>query len=160
MDTNTTTTTTATTATAVTATTAVTTIGTFTFAGWEELPLAPTDPLTAPRLARAAVTNDFTGGLTATGTTCQYTMVYATEKTGLFNGFELITGTLDGRAGAFVVEQRGSFHEDGGVRCVFEVVPGSGTGALAGLRGSGDFTSRHGESSVDYTFTYEGLDRP
>ncbi|WP_345670179.1 DUF3224 domain-containing protein, partial [Streptomyces phyllanthi] len=40
-------------------------------------------------------------------------------------------------------------------RTAFEVVPGTGTGELTGLRGTGGFTYRHGESSVAYTFDYE-----
>ncbi len=36
-----------------------------------------------------------------------------------------------------------------------EVVEGSGTGELTGLRGTGAFTYRHGETKVPYTFAYE-----
>ncbi|MCZ9336258.1 DUF3224 domain-containing protein, partial [Streptomyces sp. TRM76130] len=32
---------------------------------------------------------------------------------------------------------------------------GSGTGELTGLRGTGEFTARHGEAAVAYAFTYE-----
>lgn len=109
-----------------TATTTGTT-GQFTSANWVETVIAPAEPTTVPRLARAAVTNDFAGGITAAGS-CEYTLVYATEKTGGFNGLELLTGTLDGRPGSFVLDHRGSFTEDGTIHCEFEVVPGSGTG--------------------------------
>ncbi|WP_329565808.1 DUF3224 domain-containing protein [Kitasatospora sp. NBC_01266] len=138
---------------------AISTSGWFTSANWAESPIGPGDPATTPRLARAAVSNNFTGGLTAAGTVCEYTLSYVTERTGVLNGLELITGSLDGRRGSFVIEQRGSFDEDGSVHCSFEVVAGSGTGALTGLRGSGSFRSRQGESAVPYVFGYDGLDQ-
>ncbi|MGW2994489.1 DUF3224 domain-containing protein [Streptomyces sp. NPDC001193] len=50
-------------------------------------------------------------------------------------------------------EQRGTF-DASGTRCTFEVVPGSGSGELAGLSGSGGFTYRHGDTSVAYEFGY------
>jgi hypothetical protein len=129
------------------------TTGHFTFANWEERPAGPTDTL--PRLAHASVTNTFTGGIEATDTTCEYSIAYVTEKTGTYAGMELLTGSLDGREGTFVVEERGHFDPDGTVHCTFEVVAGSGTGELSGLRGSGGFTARHGEASVPYSFEYE-----
>lgn len=132
---------------------AQTTTGHFSFANWEEHPIGPSGVI--PRLAHASVTNTFSGVIEAAGTTCEYTIVYVTEKTGTFTGMEMLTGGLDGRRGTFVVEERGSFNADGTVHCTFEVVPGSGTGELTGLRGAGSFTAEHGEPSVPYTFDYE-----
>ncbi|MER5639052.1 DUF3224 domain-containing protein [Kitasatospora sp. NPDC002227] len=128
------------------------TSGAFTFTDWQETALTPeTDH---PRLARASVINTFTGGIEAAGTTCEYSFTYVTERTGTFAGYELIAGALGGRRGSFAIEQRGTFHADGTVRCIFTVVPGSGTGELAGLSGEGEYTARHGEPSVPYTFGY------
>ncbi|MGW0734377.1 DUF3224 domain-containing protein [Streptomyces sp. NPDC002851] len=129
------------------------TTGHFTFADWEENARTPSGA--GPALAHAKVTNSFSGGIEAADTRCEYTIVYVTEKTGAFTGMELLTGSVDGRTGTFAVEERGTFGEDGTVHCTFEVVPGSGTGALTGLRGTGGFTARHGEPSVPYTFSYE-----
>jgi len=76
----------------------------------------------------------------------------------VFTGYELLAGRVDGREGTFAAEHRGSFGaDDPTVHCTFEVVPGSGTGALTGLHGSGRFTAAPGEASVQYTFEY-GLD--
>ncbi|MFG2622794.1 DUF3224 domain-containing protein [Streptomyces sp. NPDC048507] len=132
----------------------VRTTGHFTAADWEEQPLGPGGDA-CPRLARARVANTFTGGIEAAGTTCDYTIAYVTGTTGTFAGMELLEGRLDGREGGFAVEERGSFDADGTVRCTFEVVPGSGTGELTGLRGTGGFTARHGEPSVAYAFAYD-----
>ncbi|MEU1673691.1 DUF3224 domain-containing protein [Streptomyces roseifaciens] len=129
------------------------TTGHFTFADWKEHDVTPAG--TSPKLAHATVTNSFSGGIEATGTTCEYSIVYVTEKTGTFTGLEILSGSLDGREGTFVVEERGSFGTDGTVYCSFEVVPGSGTGELTGLRGTGSFTAEHGAPSVPYTFAYE-----
>ncbi|MBT2396344.1 DUF3224 domain-containing protein [Streptomyces sp. ISL-100] len=127
--------------------------GSFTFANWDETPVAGTDE--ASKLARASVTNTFTGAIDAAGTTCEYSIAYVTGKTGVFAGHQLFSGSVDGREGTFAVEERGTFGEDGTVHCTFEVVPGSGTGALAGLSGTGGYTARHGEPSVPYTFSYQ-----
>ncbi|MEU2979587.1 DUF3224 domain-containing protein [Streptomyces hirsutus] len=126
--------------------------GHFTFADWKEVPVGPED--THPRLAHATVTNSFAGGIEAESTTCDYAISYLTGTTGSFAGMELVRGRVDGREGTFVVEEHGRFAPDGTVHCSFEVVEGSGTGELAGLRGTGEFTYRHGETKVPYTFAY------
>ncbi|MFI9029442.1 DUF3224 domain-containing protein [Streptomyces sp. NPDC053560] len=131
----------------------VQTSGHFTYADWTERTVGPGEA--HPKLAHASVVNSFTGGIEAAGTTCEYTIVYGTEKTGTFTGMELLTGSLDGRAGTFVVAESGFFGADGTVHCTFEVVPDTGTGELAGLRGAGTFTAVRGESAVPYTFDYE-----
>lgn len=131
----------------------VQTTGQFTFANWEERAVGSSGA--SPRLAHASVINTFSGGIEAVDTTCEYSIVYVTEKTGTFTGMEMLAGRLDGREGAFVVEERGSFGADGTVRCTFEVVPGTGTGELTGLRGTGGFTTAPGASSFPYTFRYD-----
>ncbi|CAL9482644.1 DUF3224 domain-containing protein [Streptomyces pilosus] len=127
--------------------------GHFTFADWKEQPVTPEGAL--PRLAHATVTNAFSGGIEAEATTCDYSITYLTATTGAFAGMELLTGRVDGREGSFSLEERGRFASDGTVHCVLEVVEGSGTGELTGLRGTGGFTYRHGDTKVPYTFAYE-----
>ena len=131
--------------------------GHITYEGWKEDEVGPVGA--HPRLARASVTNNFTGGIEATATKCEYTLVYADDENGTFNGMELLSGRLDGREGTFVVEERGSFGSDGTVHCTFEVVPGTGTGELAGLSGAGSFVHRHGDTAFPYTLDYH-LNRP
>lgn len=50
---------------------------------------------------------------------------------------ERIVGKLNGRDGTFVLEHRGSMGEGHPIVKEATVVPGSGTGALAGLAGNG-----------------------
>lgn len=132
--------------------TGTTTANGFTFKDWEEHPVGPEGAF--PRLARATVTNAFTGVLTAPATTCAYTVAYTGGSTGTFTGMELVTGTVDGREGGFVLSESGTFDATG-THCRFEVVPGSGTGGLTGLHCWGSFTHRYGDTSVEYAFTYE-----
>src|SRR6478609_8685575 len=92
------------TATAGTTTTVVGSIG---FANWEERETAGSEA--GPRLARASVVNTFTGGIEAADTTCDYSIAYTVGHEGSFTGIELVTGSVDGRAGTFVLEERGTF---------------------------------------------------
>ncbi|MFJ9340407.1 DUF3224 domain-containing protein [Streptomyces sp. NPDC101733] len=132
---------------------AVSASGDFTYENWEERPVGPADA-GFPRLACASVTNAFTGVVTAPGTTCAYTISYTGENIGAFTGMELVTGSVGGREGSFVLEERGTFDATGATRCSFEVVPGSATADLVGLTGSGSFVHRRGDTSAEYTFTY------
>ncbi|NSC23254.1 DUF3224 domain-containing protein [Streptomyces albus subsp. chlorinus] len=130
-----------------------TTTAAFTGVSWDEKDVSGSAP--GPRLARASVVNDYTGGIEAKGAACAYTLTYVTEVSGVFSGMERLDGSLDGRPGTFVVHQDGSFDEEGVIRCTFTVVPGSGTDGLAGLTGKGGYEVRPGEQRVEVTFTYE-----
>ncbi|MEV4196127.1 DUF3224 domain-containing protein [Streptomyces toxytricini] len=130
----------------------VRTTGRFTFADWKEEPVGPEGLV--PRLARSTVVNSFTGGIEAPSTVCAYTIAYTGDTTGSYTGVELLSGAVDGREGTFLLREEGTF-DAGGTRCAFEVVPGSGTGGLGGLSGSGSFEYRHGDTSVPYAFAYE-----
>lgn len=129
------------------------TTGEFGFANWEERPVGPQEE-GGPRLAYASVTNEFGGGITAADTTCQYIVAYAADGSGTFRGLELLSGSVDGRRGTFVLAERGTFDTEGTVACAFEVVPEMGTGELTGLTGSGRYTAKQGEEKVAYTFDY------
>lgn len=129
------------------------TTGRFTFANWEESAVGTSGK--HPGLARASVTNTFSGGVEAADTTCEYAVAYVSESAGTFTGMELLAGRVDGRKGTFVLEERGWFDADGTVHCTFEVVSGSGTEDLTGLRGTGNYTAGQGETSYPYTFDYD-----
>jgi hypothetical protein len=69
-----------------------------------------------------------------------------------YSALELVTGTLDGRTGTFVLQHSGVVDEaapsPSGV-----VLPGTGTGELAGLRGR--MTIEHDESGAVLHLDYE-----
>lgn len=64
------------------------------------------------------------------------------------------SGKLGGRQGTFVL-QGSEIVENGRIRATWFVVPGSGTGELAGLSGEGGFEGEFGKGSqgtLDYWF--------
>jgi hypothetical protein len=82
-------------------------------------------------------------------------LYYDPEGSSTYSGLMQATGSLDGHEGTFVMHGTGSY--DGTTaRIESTVVPGSGTGALAGLTG----TAKHASTKDDYpnwplTRTYE-----
>lgn len=60
---------------------------------------------------------------------------------------------MDGREGSFLIRHETGFDAKG-VSSKFEVVPGSGTGELAGITGSGTTTGLLGEPTMSYTFEF------
>ncbi|QIG79022.1 DUF3224 domain-containing protein [Stakelama tenebrarum] len=64
---------------------------------------------------------------------------------------ETVTGTLDGRSGGFVLVHRGIV-DDGEPELLVTVVPGSGTGELAGLSGRMEISVADGRH--DYVLRY------
>ena len=109
---------------------------TFAITGWEQAPYdAPPD---GPPLTRATVRKTYSGPLAAESVaellTCGELAYMANER---------VSGTLDGRSGTFVL-QHGAWE---GGQWGF-VVPGSGTGELAGLRGSAELA--HERIALDY----------
>jgi hypothetical protein len=76
------------------------------------------------------------------------------DGTASFVGIERVTGSVGGRSGSFLLQDAGTV-EDGVVSGDWFVVPGSGTGELAGLRGTGGFRADLGQSAevtLDYWF--------
>lgn len=63
-------------------------------------------------------------------------------------------GTMGGRTGTFVLRGEETV-ENGRIKAIWSVVPGSGTGGFAGLRGEGGFEGEFGKGSdgtLDYWF--------
>lgn len=82
----------------------------------------------------------------------RWLMSYAGDGTARFVGLTHVTGTVAGRTGTFVLQHMGRFDAEG-LNSDFTVVPGSGTGDLAGITGGGTFvyTGPAGEPT-HYTF--------
>jgi hypothetical protein len=106
------------------------------------------------KLARASGTQAFSGGLTGSGTV-DWLMCYRADGTARLVGLQRVEGTLDGRTGSFVVEAKADF--DGAEsRGTWLVVPGSATGALAGLLGEGEFQAAPGrKASFKLAYRFE-----
>ena len=122
---------------------------TFRITGWDENPYD--EPESGPKLTTAHVQRSFHGDLSGTGN-LMYVMSHM-DGGATFSGFEKVVGTLGGRTGSFVLRHTGTYD---GERATseYEVVPGSGTGELAGLSGTGGFSAGHAEEH-EMTLDYE-----
>ena len=80
-------------------------------------------------------------------------MVYNTAGSVDFVGYERIVGKIGDRSGSFVLHHTGVYANDV-AKADYSVVPGSGTGDLAGLRGQGSMAATHSPSSP-FPFEYE-----
>jgi hypothetical protein len=95
----------------------------------------PYDETGGVTLSDVHVTQDFTGGLIGNGV-ARFLMVHLADGSAVFTGIERFTGTLADRSGSFILRNTGLL-KDGQVTSEWLVIPGSGTGELAGLRGTG-----------------------
>jgi hypothetical protein len=111
---------------------------------WDEKPYRELDD--GSKFSRADVALAGSGdGLTSA--TSESLLFYRADGSSSYVTLMRIAGTLDGRAGSFVLEGHGTY--DGTTaRVEYRVVEGSGTGELAGLRGTGESVSTH----ADYPF--------
>lgn len=126
--------------------------GVFEVSSWKEDTYRELD--TGGKLTRASVSASLTGDLTGHATV-EWLMCYQKSGSARYVGLQRVEGSLGGRQGTFVIETVGDF--DGGLATgTWTVLPGSGTGALAGLRGSGSFQAPHG-SKASFTLDY-GID--
>jgi len=110
-------------------------------------------PGEGPALVRIHVVETFSGDIEGQGV-AEFLQVARGEDEASFVGVERVTGTLAGRSGTFVLQDQGTL-QGTTVSGSWFVVPGSGTGELAGLRGEGAFTAQLGQRadiSLDYWF--------
>ena len=124
--------------------------GTFTVSAWDENTYQELE--NGGKLTKAHVTFGLDGDLKGEGG-WEAVMSYQPDGTAVFAGFQLTSGTLGGKQGSFVLRADGTFSE-GQARTYWQVVDGSATGELAGLRGSGSAVTTGG-SGGDFTFDYE-----
>jgi len=107
-----------------------------------------------PSLVRIHVEETFSGDLAGTGVATMLQVLRA-DRSASFCAVERVTGTLHGRSGTFVLQDTGTLGADGRVSGTWFVVPGSGTGELAGLRGEGGFEAvlgQHANAHLDHWF--------
>ena len=122
--------------------------GSFEVKSWNEKPYS--EIVGQPKLTRADVVYGYHGDLEGEGTIA-YLMCYSSNNIAYFIGYEQVTGRLGDRSGSFVLQHNGTF-EAGAVKDALTVVPGSATGDLSGLRGSGD---SGGDGEDVFTLDYE-----
>ncbi len=125
---------------------------TVTAKSWDESRVTEIDANHA--IARATFTTAYAGDVVGESTCCLLLSYVGGDPAkpetlvGPYVGYEQVTGTLAGRTGSFVLEERGE-HGGGVARTEVRVVPDSGTGELAGLRGEGSYAA----DAMEYTLT-------
>lgn len=112
---------------------------------WNEVP--------GRKLTAGVVKRLYQGDLQAEGTS-HLLMFYRDDGTASYCGLEEIVGRLGGKSGSFVIEHAGHY-ADGTAADHITVVAGSGTGELAGLRGSGSSTASGAEGPYPITLDYD-----
>lgn len=124
--------------------------GNFTVKAWDENTYA--DLGDSRKLTKATVVFALDGDL-AGEATWDAVMCYRPDGTAVYTGFQQMMGNLSGQEGAFVLRADGEF-ANGEARSHWQIVEGSGTGALAGLSGSGESVataSPSGTFTLDYS---------
>ncbi len=111
------------------------------------------DRVAGPKLTEINLVERFTGDINAESTV-RALQVQRPDGSADLVSLQRVDGTIAGRHGAFVLQGRETA-AGGKVKATWSVVPGSGTGGLAGLRGDGGFAGAFGKGStgtLDYWF--------
>jgi uncharacterized protein (TIGR02246 family) len=102
-------------------------------------------------LARFALDKQYHGGLDGRSQGEMLTAGTAVKNSAGYVAFEMFTGTLDGRAGSFVLQHSATMTRGDG-KLTITVVPDSGTGALEGLTGSMTIRIENGAHFYDFAY--------
>ena len=116
-------------------------------------PVVYDSPSEGPRLVRVHLEETFTGDIEALGV-AEVIQAVRPDRSATYVTIERVTGTLAGRTGVFLLQVSGII-EGGQIKGDWFVVPGSGVGELAGLRGEGGFQGDVGDGApvhLDYWF--------
>jgi len=110
---------------------------TFTVSGFTPVPVEEAQAPTALGVGVATMEKLYSGGAEGRSTTL-FTSAFDPERgIGTYVAIESFAGSLDGRAGAFNFAHAATTRGVGRSAEYFTIVPGSGTGELAGIEGGG-----------------------
>jgi hypothetical protein len=120
----------------------------------ETTPQPPYDAGAGVSLARVSISKQFRGDLEATSTVEMLGAM--TEVTGSagYVAIERVTGTLDGRAGGFVLQHAGTMRR-GEAELSVTVVPDSGSGELKGIAGRMKIDIADGKHLYEFDYTLD-----
>ena len=111
--------------------------GTFEVADFTPAPVPAPDVKTGLPVGVATMRKTFSGGVSGRSATI-FTAAYdPASETGTYLAMESFEGSLDEREGAFNFAHSATTLGEGREAEFFVIVPGSGTGELAGIRGAG-----------------------
>lgn len=116
-------------------------------------PIAADATSTRPSFPRFALDKQFNGDLEGTSQGEMMASNSGVEGTGAYVAIELVTGTLRGRKGTFLLIHNGTMRKGGDFQLDVKVVPDSGTDQLAGLSGAMQIVIEGGKHfyHLDYT---------
>ena len=116
-------------------------------------PSAYDESAEGPALTRIHVEESFSGDIIGDGVV-EFLQAAGADGSASFVGIERVTGQIGGRQGTFLLQDAGTVAGNI-VSGDWFVIPRSGTGQLAGLRGEGGFRANLGEGAqvyLDYWF--------
>jgi hypothetical protein len=122
--------------------------------GTFEVKVAPQtpDPSEDAAIGRMSIDKQFHGDLEGTSKGQMLAHRTAVDGSAGYVAMERVTGTLHGRAGAFVLQHSGTMAR-GAFQLAVTVVPDSGTGELAGLSGSLQIIVDRGKHSYEFDYS-------
>lgn len=107
-------------------------------------------------IVRQELTKSFTGDLEATSSGHMISYRSGASGSAGYVAIEIVTGSLDGKRGSFVLQHHGIMDRGGGTLSI-SVLPDSGTGDLVGLIGEMAIAIDGGDHH--YQFDYDIPDR-
>jgi uncharacterized protein DUF3224 len=120
-----------------------------------EVKIAPLDPAFKAddnSIGRYSIDKQFHGALEATSKGEMLSGGGTVKGSGGYVAIERVTGTLDGRAGTFILQHNGTM-QNGVYHLNVIVVPDSGTAQLSGLQGAMEIIIKDGHHSYDFTYS-------
>lgn len=114
----------------------------------------PADDAAGGPFGRLFLDKQFYGALQAASRGQMVAFGTAVEGSAGYVALELVTGTLDGKSGTFVLQHNGTMRRNVPSLTV-TVVPDSGTGELTGLAGTFTIIIEGKKHSYDFEYTFE-----
>ena len=117
-------------------------------------PQTPDADTAEAALGRLSIDKQFHGDLQATSKGTMLAAQTGVEGSAGYVALERVSGTLGGRAGAFVLQHSGVMAR-GAQQLTITVVPDSGTGQLVGLAGTMAIIIADGRHAYDFEYTLD-----
>ena len=117
-----------------------------------DVKLTPQDDKLDPSLARMIIDKQFHGDLEGTSKGTMLSAGTAVKGSAGYVAIELVSGTLHGRTGTFVLQHSATMNR-GVPSLSISVVPDSGTGQLTGLTGTMNIIIVDGKHSYDFSYS-------
>jgi Protein of unknown function (DUF3224) len=119
------------------------------------LPLPADDGVDTGGFGRLSLDKKFSGDLTGTGRGQMVAAGTAVEGSAAYVALDRISGTLNGRTGAFILQHNGTMRR-GAAEMHITVVPDSGTDELTGLAGTFRIIVEAGQHFYELEYTIGG----